>query len=93
VAIDLTVPDLDELQRRRSEKWSLHPPGVLSATVAEMDFPIAEPIARVLGAAIDRSDLGYAVAAGRRCASRSTRSPPAAWRGPSTPSRSRSCPT
>jgi cysteine-S-conjugate beta-lyase len=64
VAIDLTVPGLGELRRRRSEKWSLHPPGVLSATVAEMDFPIAEPIARVLHEAIDRSDLGYAVAAG-----------------------------
>ena len=63
MAIDLTVPGLDELHRRRSEKWSLHPPDVLCATVAEMDFPIAEPIAQVLRAAIDRSDLGYAVPA------------------------------
>jgi cystathionine beta-lyase len=63
VAIDLTVPGLEELQRRRSEKWSLHPPGVLSSTVAEMDFPIAEPIAEVLRDAIARSDLGYAVPA------------------------------
>jgi cystathionine beta-lyase len=63
VAIDLTVPGLDELHRRRSEKWSLHPPDVLCATVAEMDFPIAEPIARVLREAIDRNDLGYAVPA------------------------------
>ena len=63
MAIDLTVPDLDELHRRRSEKWSLHPPDVLSATVAEMDFPIAEPIAQALREAIDRNDLGYAVPA------------------------------
>ena len=61
--IDLTVPELAELHRRRSEKWSLHPPDVLSATVAEMDFPIAAPIAEVLHEAIDRSDLGYAVPA------------------------------
>jgi cysteine-S-conjugate beta-lyase len=63
VSIDLTVPDLAELHRRRSEKWSLHPTDVLSATVAEMDFPIAEPIAQVLREAIDRNDLGYAVPA------------------------------
>jgi cysteine-S-conjugate beta-lyase len=56
----LRVADLAELQKRRSEKWSGYPPGVISATVAEMDFDIAEPIARVLHDAIDRSDLGYA---------------------------------
>jgi cystathionine beta-lyase len=59
VAIDLTVPHLDELHRRRSEKCSVHPPDVLSATIAEMDFPIAEPVARALREAIDRNDLGY----------------------------------
>jgi len=63
VAIDLTVPRLDELHRRRSEKWSIHPPDVLSATVAEMDFPIAEPVAQALRDAIDRDDLGYAAPA------------------------------
>jgi cystathionine beta-lyase len=60
VAIDLTVASLDELHRRRSEKWSIHPPDVLSSTIAEMDFPVAEPIARALREAIDRGDLGYA---------------------------------
>jgi cysteine-S-conjugate beta-lyase len=63
VPIDLTVPEPAELHRRRSEKWSLHPADVLSATVAEMDFPIAAPIAQVLHEAIDRDDLGYAVPA------------------------------
>ena len=60
MAIDLTVASLDELHRRRSEKWSLHPPDVLSSTIAEMDFPVAEPVARALREAIDRNDLGYA---------------------------------
>jgi cystathionine beta-lyase len=59
VAIDLTVPDLDALHRRRSEKWAIYPPDVLSSTIAEMDFPIAEPVAQALREAIDRNDLGY----------------------------------
>ncbi|MEV6413560.1 aminotransferase class I/II-fold pyridoxal phosphate-dependent enzyme [Kribbella sp. NPDC051718] len=53
------VPALEELQRRRSEKWSGHAAGVISATIAEMDFELAEPITAVLRDAIDRSDLGY----------------------------------
>lgn len=53
------VPSLDELQRRRSEKWFGHGDGVIAATVAEMDFELAEPIAAVLHDAIARSDLGY----------------------------------
>jgi cystathionine beta-lyase len=53
------VPALEELQRRRSEKWYGHGDGVIAATVAEMDFELAEPIAAVLRDAIGRSDLGY----------------------------------
>jgi cysteine-S-conjugate beta-lyase len=60
--IDLRVPPLERLHERRSEKWDGHDPDVLSSTVAEMDFPIAEPVAEVLRAAIDRHDLGYAFA-------------------------------
>lgn len=56
----LTVPDLAALQRRRSEKWDGHEAGVIAATVAEMDFDLAEPIVRVLSDALRRSDLGYA---------------------------------
>jgi cystathionine beta-lyase len=56
------VPALEELQQRRSEKWTGHGDGVISATVAEMDFELAEPIAAVLHDAIFRSDLGYATA-------------------------------
>lgn len=60
--VDLTVPEVDELLARRSEKWSGHTPGVLSSTIAEMDFPLAAPVARALHVAIDRDDLGYAPA-------------------------------
>ncbi|GAA0940451.1 aminotransferase class I/II-fold pyridoxal phosphate-dependent enzyme [Kribbella koreensis] len=53
------VPGLEELQRRRSEKWFGHGDGVIAATVAEMDFELAEPITSVLLDAIARHDLGY----------------------------------
>jgi len=51
---------LAELATRRSTKWTLHPPDVLPAFVAELDVPLAEPIARELAAAIARGDTGYA---------------------------------
>jgi len=54
----LVVPSLAELQRRRSKKWAVAD-GVLSSTVAEMDFSLAEPVVDALRAAIARSDLGY----------------------------------
>lgn len=57
--IDLHVPALAELHARRSLRWAAHPPDVLVATIAEMDFPLAAPISAALRAAIDRSDLGY----------------------------------
>jgi cystathionine beta-lyase len=51
---------LAELRRRTSAKWRTYPPDVLPLPVAEMDFPLAAPIAETLHAAIRRSDLGYA---------------------------------
>ena len=59
MAIDLTVPDLESLHHRAGEKWAAHDADVLSATVAEMDFPLAPPVAEALHRAIDRHDLGY----------------------------------
>jgi cysteine-S-conjugate beta-lyase len=59
--VDLGVPALGTLHERRSEKWALYEPEVLSLTIAEMDFAIAAPIRDALIATIDRSDLGYAV--------------------------------
>jgi cysteine-S-conjugate beta-lyase len=51
---------LAELRERRSAKWRTWPADVLPLAVAEMDFPVAAPVAEALRAAIDRSDLGYA---------------------------------
>jgi cystathionine beta-lyase len=56
--------DLGRLRRRRSEKWRAHPPDVLPAFVAEMDYDLAEPVLAALRAAIDLSDCGYAMPAG-----------------------------
>jgi len=52
--------DLDRLRRRRSEKWRAHPPDVLPAFIAEMDYDLAEPLLAALRSAIDLSDCGYA---------------------------------
>ncbi len=56
--------DLDRLRRRRSEKWRLHPPDVLPAFIAEMDYDLAEPVLAALRAAVDLSDCGYATPGG-----------------------------
>lgn len=58
----LPVAPLDDLRRRRSEKWLRYPPDVLPLFVAEMDFALAPPVAAALHEAIDRSDTGYPVA-------------------------------
>ena len=52
------------LRRRCSAKWSLYGPEVLPAWVAEMDFPLADPIRSALHRAIDDDDCGYADPAG-----------------------------
>ncbi len=68
VRVDLSVDPLEQLQERRSDKWSGLPAGTISSTIAEMDFPLADPVARVLRAAIGRHDLGYAPSAVPRLA-------------------------
>ena len=50
----------EDLRARQSAKWRVYPPDVLPAWVAETDFPLAEPIRRVLHAAVDLGDAGYA---------------------------------
>jgi len=57
---DLTELSLADLRRRRSAKWAKYPEDVLPAWVAEMDFPLAEPVARALGEAVANGDTGYA---------------------------------
>jgi cystathionine beta-lyase len=48
------------LRRRQSAKWRVYPEDVLPAWVAEMDYPLAEPIRVALKQAIDDDDAGYA---------------------------------
>ncbi len=50
---------LAELRERTSMKWRAHPEDVLPLWVAEMDVPLAEPIAAALRTAIERGDTGY----------------------------------
>ncbi len=54
--------DLAVLKTRLSEKWNTYPSEIHPAWVAEMDFPLAEPIRLVLERALDRSDIGYPIA-------------------------------
>jgi cystathionine beta-lyase len=44
---------------RGSAKWAAFPPDVLPVWVAEMDFPLAEPVKAALLEAIERDDTGY----------------------------------
>jgi len=55
----LKALDLAELQTHRSEKWRAFPKEILPLPVAEMDFPVADPIRQTLREMIDKSDLGY----------------------------------
>ncbi|MFF1878252.1 MalY/PatB family protein [Leifsonia sp. NPDC058230] len=50
---------LEKLRARTSEKWRAYPDDVLPLFVAEMDYPLADPIADALIAAVHRSDTGY----------------------------------
>jgi cystathionine beta-lyase len=55
----LRAHELSELRTHRSQKWREFPADVLPLPVAEMDFPVAEPIRNTLRNMIDKSDLGY----------------------------------
>ena len=51
---------LDELRRqRRGVKWTLFGPDAIPSWVADMDFPVAEPIKRAIADYLERDDLGY----------------------------------
>jgi cystathionine beta-lyase len=55
------IVDLSDQQLRAREgvKWAVAAPDVLPAWVAEMDFALAEPVARALHVALDRGAVGY----------------------------------
>jgi cystathionine beta-lyase len=63
--VDVLVPEMLDaleigvLRQRRSAKWTAYPDDVIPAWVAEMDFPLADPIRERLRAAIEAGDLGY----------------------------------
>src|SRR4029453_17670164 len=50
---------LDQLRARTSEKWRAYPPDVLPVFVAEMDVPLAEPVARTATDATTPGDTGH----------------------------------
>jgi cystathionine beta-lyase len=50
---------LDQLRRRTSMKWRYYPEDVLPVWVAEMDVPLAEPVARAITDAVAIGDTGY----------------------------------
>ncbi|QUQ63235.1 MalY/PatB family protein [Kutzneria sp. CA-103260] len=52
---------IDQLRLRTSEKWRAHPSDVLPLFVAEMDVPLAEPVAQTITAAVARGDTGYPI--------------------------------
>jgi len=56
---EVKAPDLASLLQHKSEKWTGFARDVLPLPVAEMDFPVAEPIKKMLHAMVDASDLGY----------------------------------
>jgi cystathionine beta-lyase len=55
----LQALSLDQLRRRTSAKWRRFSPDVLPAWVAEMDVPVAEPVAQALAEAVATGDTGY----------------------------------
>ncbi|WP_327027974.1 pyridoxal phosphate-dependent aminotransferase [Micromonospora sp. NBC_01740] len=55
----LTLLTLDELRQRTSVKWRMFAPDVLPLWVAEMDVPLAPPVADALRRAVDLGDTGY----------------------------------
>lgn len=50
---------LENLRQRTSAKWKAFDPDVLPLWVAEMDVPLAEPVAETLRGVIERGDTGY----------------------------------
>ncbi|MGC4747937.1 MalY/PatB family protein [Micromonospora sp. DT201] len=50
---------IDQLRQRTSLKWREYPDDVLPLWVAEMDVPLADPVARAITDAVVRGDTGY----------------------------------
>ncbi len=50
---------LTDLRRRRGQKWGRASGETIAMSIAEMDFPVADPIAAVLREAVAGGDFGY----------------------------------
>ncbi|HET6303931.1 MAG TPA: aminotransferase class I/II-fold pyridoxal phosphate-dependent enzyme, partial [Myxococcota bacterium] len=57
--LDLDALAVEQLRARTGEKWRVYPDDVLPLWVADMDYPVAEPIRRRLHRAVELSDFGY----------------------------------
>lgn len=57
--MNVEAEPLEILRRRTSVKWTEYPPEVLPLFVAEMDYPLAPNLSRVLHERIAASDSGY----------------------------------
>ncbi|GGU48642.1 MalY/PatB family protein [Streptomyces lavendofoliae] len=55
---------LEQLRRRTSIKWRAYPEDVLPLWVAEMDVPLAGPVARAVTDAVALGDTGYPAGTG-----------------------------
>jgi len=55
----VSAPNLAELHTHRSTKWRDFDSDVLPLPVAEMDYPVAQPIRDLLTEMVAKSDLGY----------------------------------
>lgn len=54
--------DVEASRARGCKRWNQFGPDVLDLTVAEMDLPVAEPIAAAVQGAIERQSFGYPLA-------------------------------
>ncbi|TFC18772.1 aminotransferase class I/II-fold pyridoxal phosphate-dependent enzyme [Cryobacterium algoritolerans] len=61
--MEVTAEPLGLLRGRTSMKWRSYPSDVLPLFIAEMDYPLAEPVAEALHDAVRRNDTGYAAPA------------------------------
>ena len=50
---------LEALRARQSSKWTVYPPDVLPAWVADMDYALAPPLQAAIEARVAGQDLGY----------------------------------
>lgn len=56
---EFSALDPSALRARPGAKWQVVRPDVLPAWVADMDFPVAEPIRHAMHSLIDTGDFGY----------------------------------